>query len=644
MEPMTPQERRILLKLAEPMGYEAAKKEIAFCRRLQNRGLAEDLGGQVFTVTKAGAQELEALKKVAEPSDQGGEDCLGVFADAKTDDRDSADLQTLPSSTSASVGASQKTVANRKRVLVTTDEKRVNDDAIAGLRADPEVYQRSGKLVRVSPRSGFRLTPDDTPDTPEIEEVPIATLREKLAQYCFFIKPGEDGAKPCHPQDWCVRAVYSRGYWEDFRMLKSVVEFPVLRRDGSVLQTAGYDAHTCLEYRPNCTFPAIPDDPTEEEIQRAKDLFAYAVADFPFAKPMHFSSWLAGALTPFARYCFRGPSPLFVVDANVRGVGKTTLADIVHIMLTGDIAPRSSQVFDDAEETKRITSMARAGVPMFLIDNCSRPIGNGVLDGMLTSTSWRERLMSTNDVPTYPLLFSTWATANNAQIRVGADTARRTCHIRLESRLANPEDRTDLKERDLYGWVREHRGELVVAALTLLRSYFLHHTAPIDLPPWGSYEGWSSVIRACLVWHGYEDPHRAQQEFSRTLDPTAAGLEMLIDGWRELCQANKEPGLTVGDALELMHEDLEYKARTAGYRLRYQTLVTALAEMAPTHGRGLPDVKAVGLVMRTYKGRVANGFRIVQLGKTKTGQLWAVEQVAAQSDNEEAGTAAEYAN
>jgi hypothetical protein len=641
MEPMTPQERRILLKLAEPMGYEAAKKEIAFCRRLQTRGLAEDLGGQVFTVTKAGAQELQALKKVALPSDEGGEACLGVFADAKTEDRASEALPTVPLSKSAAVGAGQKNAANRKRVLVTTDEKRVNDEAIAGLRADPDVYQRSGKLVRVSPRSGFRVTADDTPDTPEIEEVPTATLREKLAQHCFFLTAGEDGAKPCHPPEWCVRAVYARGYWEEFRMLKSVVEFPVLRRDGSVLQTPGYDAQTCLEYRPNCTFPQIPDDPTEEEIQRAKDLFAYAVADFPFAKPMHFSSWLAGALTPFARYCFRGPSPLFLMDANVRGIGKTTLADIVHIMLTGDIAPRSSQLFDDAEESKRITSIARAGVPMLLIDNCSKPIGNGVLDGMLTSTSWRERLMSTNEVPTYPLLFTTWATANNAQIRSGADTARRTCWTRLESRLANPEDRTDLKERDLYGWVREHRGELVVAALTLLRSYFLHHTAPIELPPWGSYEGWSSVIRACLVWHGYEDPHRAQQEFSRTLDPTAAGLEMLIDGWRELCQANKLPAITVGEALELLHEDLEYKARTPGYRLRYQALVTALAEMAPTHGRALPDVKTVGMLLRTYKGRVANGWRIDQLGKTKTGQQWVAVQVDA---HKEAAGASEYAN
>jgi disulfide oxidoreductase YuzD len=624
---MSPRERRLLLTVFEGAPYEPSAKQVPDLRRLERLGMVIT-DGELWDLTDAGRAEVSAIRHGA-GAHEGGESNLGVLPDGKTG----------AAHVAGSGGTADAARAGQKEsdtpIYVNPDEARVNDEAIQRLAGDLSIYQRAGRLVRITPRAGARISEDETPDSPEIEELPLATLREKLAQCCTFLAKNDEGKwKRCHPPTWCVPAVYSRGFWPGIRQLKAVIEFPVLRRDGSVLQTPGYDPATGLEYRPNCTFSPIPDEPTQEQIDSAKGILRYAVQNFPFAKLEHFSTWLAGVITPFARHAFRGPSPLFLVDANVRGIGKTTLVDIAHVLLTGDIAPRSSQLHEDAAEEKRITSIARSGAPLLLVDNCSKPIGNGVLDNMLTSASWKERLLSTNDTPTYPLVFVTWMTANNAQIKKGADTARRTAWCRLETKLQNPELRKDFAEVDILAWARKHRGELVAAVLTLLRAFFAYAEEPPELEPWASYTDWNRVVRGCLVWHGYEDPQKAQAEFSSKLDPTAKGLDLLVAGWREMCQENSVYAATASEALQWLKEDLDYKYRNAGHRLRYETLVSALRDMTRTEGQQqLPNTHDLGYLLRSYRGRVVDGGWALEHAETqdkgkRAGQLWAAVQVS----------------
>ena len=68
-----------------------------------------------------------------------------------------------------------------------------------------------------------------------------------------------------------------------------------------------------------------------------------------------------------------------------------------------------------------------------------------------------------------PLYMTWYATGNN--VMIGADTSRRVCHIRLESPVEKPEERTDFRRPNLLAWVEAHRQELLAAALTILRAY-----------------------------------------------------------------------------------------------------------------------------------------------------------------------------
>ena len=136
-------------------------------------------------------------------------------------------------------------------------------------------------------------------------------IRELLADAGIWLKPaGEGEMEQIHPPDWTVKAIDARGQWSKIRRLEAVVESPVLRADGTVLQTPGYDPSTGIVFRPQCDFPEMPDKPTHDCAVRARDALLEVVEDFPFAGDAHRAAWLAGVLTPPARYAFYGPGSI----------------------------------------------------------------------------------------------------------------------------------------------------------------------------------------------------------------------------------------------------------------------------------------------------------------------------------------------
>ena len=216
--------------------------------------------------------------------------------------------------------------------------------------------------------------------------------------------------------------------------------------------------------------------------------------DFPFAKPEHRAAWLAFVLTPLARHAFSGPSPLFLIDANTRGSGKSLLADVGGILATGTTLARMSNPRDDEECRKRITALALAGDSMVLIDNIIGNLGCASLDAALTSPdSWKDRILGKSEMVELPLSLTWTATGNNVMLE--ADTSRRTLQIRLDSPEENPELRSGFQIPHLVAHVKQQRAALVAAGLTILSAYHTAGRPRMNLPPWGSFDAWSALIR-----------------------------------------------------------------------------------------------------------------------------------------------------
>jgi hypothetical protein len=490
--------------------------------------------------------------------------------------------------------------ADRPEVKISTEQRDVNDAAVKALAIDPSVYQRGGLLVHVVRDASGRdkLKIKRQPRAPQIVALPAAVLRERLAAAAQWKKwaKTEHAWMSAHPPDWSVAAIHARGTWEGVRALAGVVETPVLRPDGTVLDKPGYDVDTELVYEPGAAFPELEQNPTGQDALAALDCLLEVVADFPFSKPEHRSSWLAALLTPLARHAFAGPSPLFLFDANSRGAGKSKLTDIIALIVSGRPMARMTQAKDDEEQRKRITTVAMAGDPLILLDNVEGTLGSESLNAALTGTEWKDRLLGGNIQVTLPLLAVWFATGNN--VVLAGDTTRRTLWCRLETPYEKPEERSKFLHPELEAWVAVERPRLVHAAVTLLRAYCAAGRPDMKLLGWGSFEGWSRLIRHCLVWAGQPDPGLTREELAETSDSERSLLEGLIAGWEELDPMRG--GLTVREALN----------RLEGDSSKYSRLRNVLDELAPAKGGALPSPRSVANKLKHLRGRIIGGLAL----------------------------------
>jgi hypothetical protein len=335
------------------------------------------------------------------------------------------------------------------RIAIHPEISKVVDEALDALaRTNADVFHRGGMLVRIV-RDASRLKGVvRSVGTPRIDAMPPAHLRELMsasAEWGSWVK--DESWKQALVPNWAVEAIMARGYWPMLRRLAGVIEGPVLRQDGSVLDQPGYDSATELLLIPNVAINALPESPAHQDAIKARDTLLEVVCDFPFRSRAHKAAWLACVLTPFARYAYEGPTPLFLIDANVRASGKSLQADVIGEIVLGRPMCRMAPSENEPEERKRITSIALAADRLVLIDNVINKLGTAALDAALTGRLWKDRILGTNQ--TFEGALSTiWlATGNN--VMLAGDTPRRVCHIRLESLREQPEARTDFKHPEL---------------------------------------------------------------------------------------------------------------------------------------------------------------------------------------------------
>ncbi len=495
----------------------------------------------------------------------------------------------------------------RPTILLGTDEHRVIDEAVAALSRDPDIYKRGNTLVRVVLRE----------DGAEIAPMAAATLREKLTASATILRVTKNGdEKPAHPPQWLVPGISDRGYWDGIRPLAGVSSIPVLRPDGSVLQTPGWDPHTHVLYCPVSAFPTIPESPTLDDALAAVDALIDVVEGFRFADDEHRAAWIAAVLTCVCRSAFDGPSPIFVVDANVRGAGKGLLVQTVSRIAHGRDTAVTAYAHEEQEMRKRITCYALTGTPMVILDNVVGKFGNPSLDIALTGSSWSDRLLGANREVSLPLKAVWFATGNN--IKIVSDTGRRVIHIRLKVLEERPEERDDFKHPDLLGFVQAHRATLVTAALTIVAAYIRAGKPAVGLKPMGSFEGWSGLIRSAVVWTGQPDPCLSQKSLMEEADAELEAIRQLQVAWSAYDAGNQ--GIVLAPLVNTLFPErgVAAPADQASLDLR-----AALEVFAPGPGGQQPTARTIGNRLGAVRERVVDGRMFVaDAQKTSGGKRW----------------------
>lgn len=466
--------------------------------------------------------------------------------------------------------------------------------------ARADTYVRARMLCRLGteatpPKGVFRPA-----GAPFIEPLPAPALRDRLARLGQWTKHKSKGKKveitPTIPPPWMIENIMSRSSWS-LNPLEGIMETPTIRPDGSVLATNGYDSDTGILMKLNTQYLPIPESPTQEEVAEAGQRLLEPFKDFPFRETSDRAAAVAAILSIIARPAFPGPVPMFVFRAPAPGTGKSLLADAISLIATGRSAPHMAPPEKDEELRKFILSIGLEGIPIVVIDNVAGQLGSPALSSVLTSTTWKDRLLGVNKTVETPITAVWMATGNNITFK--GDLGRRVVVSDLDSGVEHPEDRLEasFSHYPLLTWISLERASLVRSALILLRAYHVAGRPKHGAPQKGSFEGWDSLIRGCLIWCGIGDPDEGKERVRDEDDTDISSMATLL---RELDQAFYGYGFSCAEAID--------KAKSN------QALQDAISG-ATDDPRA--DAARLGYTLRSGKDRIFEGLKLTMV-KTKS--------------------------
>lgn len=429
-------------------------------------------------------------------------------------------------------------------LLIGNEQLReITDMALAAIvrqeQQHPTLFLQAARLVRVG---------RDEVHRPMITPMGVAEIKEVLTHAANFyrVRKGEGGfavSVPISPPKEIAEQILARqtqAPYLPFPSLLGVVETPVLRPDGTILDTPGYDAATLLYYMPARSMAAfhVPTHPTAAERQAALALLHETIGEFPYVDAADYANALALLLTPLVRPAIARHVPLALLDAPKPGTGKGLYADVVALIATGNTVAVLTAPDNDEEWDKRITALLLQGRTLICIDNLPNGhLQSAKLEAVLTADLYEGRMLGQSAMVKTPHRATWMATGNN--IKLGGDLSRRCYRIRLDPHVSRPWMRQGFTHEDLAGWVLAHRAELIVALLTLARAWYAAEQ-PLDksLPPLGTFTSWVKIVGSILAHAGVHGFLTNLGQLYEEADEESAQWEAFLEVWYTLLTEN----------------------------------------------------------------------------------------------------------
>ena len=266
---------------------------------------------------------------------------------------------------------------------------------------------------------------------------------------------------PADPPTWLCQQLNAKSGERGLRELRAVINAPILRPDGSLLSTPGYDEATGLLLKAEA-WPHVPEAPTRS--QAFEELWR-PFHEFPFVTKEDRAVMVASVLTAVVRRILPN-APASSFDAPEAGTGKTLLAKCV-LRICGAVPTATPACREEDELRKRLLAALREGKPGILLDNVRGQFGSAALEAFLTSEHYGDRVLGVSTILTLPTNVMFLISGNNFQPT--GDLYRRLLTTRIDAESDAPERRSFKVEPLSY--CTDHRQELVAAALTLLRGF-----------------------------------------------------------------------------------------------------------------------------------------------------------------------------
>ncbi len=478
---------------------------------------------------------------------------------------------------------------------------------------EKNIYQRSRSIVRVASAVALpeekKVKKFRSKDAAVIQEVDQSLLTLLLSDIGKFYRLDSDGnASITNCPEKIARYLLAKKEW-NLPILTGIINTPTLRKDGSILKTFGYDELSGLLFiSDGCDFDNISESPTPEEIAIAKNDLLNIFKDFPFEDEASRSVAIAAVLTALVRGSISS-APMFGFSAPKMSSGKSLLADIVSLFLTGKRNSVISQSQSESEEKKRIISILLEGDPIVCYDNIEKPFGSPTLCSILTEENYKDRILNKNETKSVLTNITFLATGNN--LTFAGEISTRALLCKLDPKVERPEERSF--DVNLRVYIPQNRYHLVSKCLTLLRGYIAAEKPNQNLKTLGRFEEWSDLIRSAIVWLGLADPCDTRKSIEDS-DPIRLNLNSLFYCWHELFKSRGVKAIEIVDKAKSEENEIA------------KTLKETLIELA-INNKGEIDSRILAKKLSLYKNRIEGGYRLLNKGNHQGTTLWAVEKI-----------------
>jgi hypothetical protein len=221
-----------------------------------------------------------------------------------------------------------------------------------------------------------------------------------------------------------------------------------------------------------------------------------------------------------------------------------------------------------------------------------------------------DRILGSSELTGSLCLRPTWFLSGNV-LSPTKDAFRRWLPCNLVTSEERPEERTDLKEKNLREYARDNRGETVRDALIILRYHKTAGSLGGGWGPLGSFEEWDLMVRGA-VWAATEWDCCKTRRVAADESPERSNAIALMEIWKKY---QGEGGMTVSRAMTKYEkmENKEYVNRDI--REVFSLFVRDEKKLT---------ANAIGKRIHVIKNTVYNGERFTKWATHKKQIVWKV--------------------
>jgi hypothetical protein len=395
--------------------------------------------------------------------------------------------------------------------------------------------------------------------------------------------------------------------YDHLNVLMGLTRQPYMYAPGCFSSNTGYDPMSKRFGIYDGAAFHIPDKPSMAVALAALALLKGLLAEFSFAADHDRAAALCLLLTASIRSSLPH-APMFHIKAPVQGSGKSYACKVATAFATPAAASPLHFPESDEECGKLLLAVFLKSPAVVEFDDLNGDIQPfSALKTAITEEAITGRILGLSKdatVSTRTLLLSS---GNNVDpVR---DMTRRVLTIQLDPQCSAPAQRLYTRP-DLLEEVKKRRGELVSAAMTIIRAWVLAGSPLADIPPVASFGQWSKFCRHSLVWLGLPDPCTRMFE-AMADDPDAELLARLMTAWEAAF------GSRVCMTRDLI-EQAEYDPKGE--------LAQCVSEIAEERG-GFINRKRLGRWVKRHELRIVSDMRIKPEKNGRNASAWSVEKI-----------------